>query len=163
SAPQETSQLDDVVVTASGFEQRIEQAPASINVLSRTELEKERHQSLAEALATVEGVDVGASAGKTGGLNISIRGMPSDYTLVLVDGRRQNAAGNITPNGFGETSTSFIPPMSAIDRIEVVRGPVSTLYGSDAMGGVVNIITRKVGTEWAGSFSADATLQGDDQ
>ncbi|KAK0339126.1 hypothetical protein LTR94_035844, partial [Friedmanniomyces endolithicus] len=99
--------------------------------------------SLAEVLATVEGVDVGAAAGKTGGLNISIRGMPSDYTLVLVDGRRQNPAGNITPNGFGETSTSFIPPMSAIDRIEVVRGPVSTLYGSDAMGGVVNIITRK--------------------
>lgn len=156
-------QVADVVVTASGFEQKIEQAPASISVLSREQLQETRYQSLAEVLTTVEGVDVGASAGKTGGLNISIRGMPSDYTLILVDGRRQNAAGNITPNGFGETSTSFIPPMSAIDRIEVVRGPVSTLYGSDAMGGVVNIITRKVGTEWAGAFSSDATLQGDDQ
>jgi len=157
------TRVSDIVVTAGGFEQKIEQAPASISVLTREELSSERHQSLAEALANVEGIDVGASAGKTGGLNISIRGMPSDYTLILIDGRRQNAAGNITPNGFGETSTSFIPPMSAIDRIEVVRGPVSTLYGSDAMGGVVNIITRKVGTEWAGSFSADATLQGDDQ
>lgn len=161
SAPEAV--VDDIVVTAAGFEQRIEQAPASISVLSRAQLEETRYQSLAEALANVEGVDVGASAGKTGGLNISIRGMPSDYTLVLIDGRRQNAAGNITPNGFGETSTSFIPPMSAIERIEVVRGPVSTLYGSDAMGGVVNIITRKVGDAWSGAFAADATVQGDDQ
>src|SRR5690554_7482334 len=82
--------VSEVVVTASGFEQRVEQAPASISVLSREELQETRYQSLAEALANVEGVDVGASAGKTGGLNISIRGMPSDYTLVLVDGRRQN-------------------------------------------------------------------------
>lgn len=154
-------QVADVVVTAAGFEQRVEQAPASISVLTRQELEKERHQSLAEALANIEGVDVGAAAGKTGGLNISIRGMPSDYTLILIDGRRQNAAGSITPNGFGETTTSFIPPMSAIERIEVVRGPVSTLYGSDAMGGVVNIITRKVGNVWTGSFGANATLQED--
>ncbi|MGH7019937.1 MAG: TonB-dependent receptor domain-containing protein [Brevundimonas sp.] len=158
---QQATQIDDVVVTASGFEQRITQAPASISVLTRQQLESERHQSLAEALANIEGVDVGASAGKTGGLNISIRGMPSDYTLILIDGRRQNAAGSITPNGFGETTTSFIPPMSAIERIEVVRGPVSTLYGSDAMGGVVNIITRKVGDVWNGAFSANATLQED--
>lgn len=150
---------ENIVVTAAGFAQRIEEAPASISVLSREELMETRYQSLAEALANVEGVDVGASAGKTGGLNISIRGMPSDYTLVLIDGRRQNSAGSITPNGFGETSTSFMPPMSSIERIEVVRGPVSTLYGSDAMGGVVNIITRKVGDTWSGSGSANVTLQ----
>ena len=79
---QTTTQVADVVVTAAGFEQRITQAPASISVLTRQQLESERHQSLAEALANIEGVDVGASAGKTGGLNISIRGMPSDYTPV---------------------------------------------------------------------------------
>lgn len=153
--------VSEVVVTAAGFEQRIEQAPASISVLARAELEETRFHSLAEALANVEGVDVGGSAGKTGGLNISIRGMPSDYTLILIDGRRQNTAGSTTPNGFGETASSFMPPMSAIERIEVVRGPVSTLYGSDAMGGVVNIITRKVGDAWTGSASADYTIQGD--
>lgn len=155
--------VEEVVVTASGFRQRVEQAPASVSVLSREELESERHQSLAEALANVEGVDVGATAGKTGGLNISIRGMGSDYSLILIDGRRQNAAGSITPNGFGETASSFIPPMSAIERIEVVRGPVSTLYGSDAMGGVINIITRKVGDTWGGSATLDATVQSNDQ
>ena len=102
---------------------------------------------------------MGAAGDKTGGMNISIRGMPSDYTLVLIDGRRQNAAGNVTPNGFGGTQTSFMPPLAAIERIEIIRGPMSTLYGSDAMGGVINIITRKVGKQWMGSVSADYTVQ----
>lgn len=151
--------LGDVVVSASGFEQKITEAPASISVISREELQQKRYNNLAQALGDVEGIDIGQGTGKTGGLNISIRGMPSQYTLILIDGRRQNAAGNVTPNGFGETSTSFMPPMSAIERIEVIRGPMSTLYGSDAMGGVINIITRKVGKEWAGSLTQDYTYQ----
>lgn len=154
---------DEIVVTAAGYEQRIVEAPASISVLDRANLEEKRFGSLAEALQDVQGIDVGGEAGKTGGLNISIRGMPSDYTLVLIDGRRQNAPGGVTPNGFGETSTSFLPPFSAIDRIEVVRGPMSTLYGSDAMGGVVNIITRKVGDAWVATMTAESTIQEDDR
>ncbi len=152
--------LQEVVVSASGFEQEKKDAPASITVLKRAQLEKQRNNSLAEALADVEGIDVGGTVGKTGGMNIGMRGMPSDYTLVLIDGRRQNAAGNVTPNGFGETSTSFLPPVSAIDRIEVIRGPMATLYGSDAIGGVINIITRKVSNRWRGSLTSDATVQG---
>lgn len=155
--------LEGVVITAAGFEQKIVDAPASVTVISRTELQQMRATNLAEVLSTVEGVDVGGAVGKTGGLNINIRGMGSDYTLILIDGRRQNTAGSVTPNGFGETSTSFLPPVSAIERIEVVRGPVSTLYGSDAMGGVVNIITRKVGETWGGSVTLDGTIQGDDE
>lgn len=152
---------EEIVVTAAGFEQKITDAPASISVIRREDLQERRFGSLAEALVDIEGVDVGQEAGKTGGLTISIRGMPADYTLTLVDGRRQNAPGNVTPNGFGETSTSFLPPFSAIDRIEVVRGPMSTLYGSDAMGGVVNLITRKVGNRWSGTITGETTLQGD--
>lgn len=157
------TQVEEVVVTAAGFEQLVEQAPASISVLSREEIESLRATSIAEILNNIEGVDTGAGVGKTGGQTINIRGMGSDYTLILIDGRRQNTAGSVTPNGFDETSTSFLPPVSAIDRIEVVRGPVATLYGSDAMGGVINIITRKVGGAWAGSASANATLQSDDE
>jgi outer membrane receptor for ferrienterochelin and colicins len=151
--------LNDVVVSASGFEQKVTDAPASISVLSQEDLQQKRYSNLAQALEDVEGIDVRQGTGKTGGLNISIRGLPSDYTLILIDGRRQNTAGNVTPNGFNETSTSFMPPMSAIERIEVVRGPMSTLYGSDAMGGVVNIITKKVAKEWGAAISLDHTFQ----
>lgn len=155
----ETIDFGNVVVSASGFEQKITDAPASISVVSNEDLKKKRYNNLAQALDDVEGIDVKQSTGKTGGLEISMRGMPSDYTLVLIDGRRQKPAGNVTPNGFSDTSTSFMPPMSAIERIEVIRGPMSTLYGSDAMGGVINIITKKVNTEWTGSITVDHTFQ----
>ncbi|MGE6608307.1 TonB-dependent receptor domain-containing protein [Halomonas sp. NPDC076908] len=158
---QENSQLSNMVVTAAGYEQSLNSAPASISVVTREELEQKQFSNIAEAIADVPGVDVRSGTGKTGGLNISIRGMPSAYTLILIDGRRQNASGDVTPNGFGETSTSFIPPLSAIERIEVIRGPMSTLYGSDAMGGVVNIITRRVSDAWAGSVSVENTFQED--
>jgi outer membrane receptor for ferrienterochelin and colicins len=156
SAP---TDLDAVVVTAAGFEQVVREAPASITVITREELETKPVHNLADVLVDVEGVDVGVGVDKTGAPQISIRGMPSDYTLVLVDGRRQNTSGNVAPNNFENTANSFIPPMSAIERIEVIRGPMSTLYGSDAMGGVVNIITRKVGTAWGGSVGAETTVQ----
>lgn len=152
---------EDVTVTAGGFEQEVRRAPASVTLVPRQDLEQRRFATIAEALVDVEGVDVGQDVGKTGGLTISMRGMPSDYTLMLIDGRRQNAAGNVTPNGFSETATSFMPPVGAIERIEVVRGPMSTLYGSDAMGGVVNIITRKVAERWGGTGTLDGTLQSD--
>lgn len=153
--------FDAIVVTAAGFEQKITDAPASISVISREELERKQYGNLAQALGEVEGVDINQGTGKTGGLDISIRGMPSAYTLVLIDGRRQNNGGDITPNGFGETSNSFMPPLSAIERIEVIRGPMSTLYGSDAVGGVVNIITRRVADSWSGSFGLDHTFHQD--
>lgn len=161
TAMAQVQDMGTVVVTASGFEQNLTDAPASISVITREDLETKQFRDLAEALADVEGVDVRGGTGKTGGLDISIRGMPSDYTLILIDGRRQNVAGDVTPNGFGAALTSFMPPLSAIERIEVIRGPMSTLYGSDAMGGVVNIITRKVASEWGGSLRTEAGLPQD--
>ncbi len=154
-------ELDEIVVSASGFEQSQSAAPASITVIGREEIQNKQAYSLTDILADVEGVDVSGSAGKTGGFDIRMRGMPAEYTLILIDGRRQNTAGNVTPNGFGQTATSFLPPPAAIERIEVVRGPMSTLYGSDAMGGVINIITRKVSPEWTTSLTAETTLNQD--
>src|SRR5690606_22272039 len=139
--------------------QMVREAPASITVITREELESKPVHGLADVLVDVEGVDVGVGVDKTGAPQISMRGMPSEYTLVLIDGRRQNTSGNVGPNNFGSTANNFIPPMSAIERIEIIRGPMSTLYGSDAMGGVVNIITRKVGTVWGGSVGMETTQQ----
>lgn len=153
--------LETVVVTASGFSQDIKNAPASITVITQQELQTRPFRNVADALSDVEGIDV-QRGGKAGGMNIRIRGMPAEYTLILVDGRRMSAGGEASrPNGFGDVDTNFIPPLGAIERIEVVRGPMSTLYGSDAIGGVVNIITKKVGETWSGSVQLDATLQGD--
>ena len=156
--------LDKVVVTAAGFEQKIADAPASISVISREELSKRPYTSLVDALRDVEGIDVGMEpTDKNGRATISMRGMPSDYTLVLIDGRRQSNAGNLYPNNFGGGQFSYMPPLDAIERIEVVRGPMSTLYGSDAMGGVINIITRRNQTEWHGAVTQGFTVQQDDQ
>lgn len=160
SAPVIAADNDNImVVTASGYEQKIREAAASISVISQNELRQRNYNDLAQALSDVEGVDVNSSTGKTGGLDISIRGMPSAYTLILVDGIRQNGTSDVTPNGFGAMNTSFMPPLSAIERIEVIRGPMSTLYGSDAIGGVVNIITKKITKAWASSATLEHTFQ----
>ena len=153
------TELEEIVVTATGHKQKIKEAPASITVVTQADLQEKSYTNLAEALSDVPGVDIRNGVGKTGGLNIQMRGMPSEYTLVLIDGRRQNTSGSIAPNGFGEMANGFMPPLSQIQRIEVIRGPMSTLYGSDAMGGVVNIITKPVSSgEWGGNITADTTL-----
>ena len=150
---------DVMVVTASGYEKKIANAAASVSVISQQELQTNKYNDLGDALRGVEGVDVESSTGKTGGLEISIRGMPASYTLILIDGIRQNGTSDVTPNGFSAMNTSFMPPLSAIERIEIIRGPMSTLYGSDAIGGVVNIITRKSADKWSTSINTGVNLQ----
>ncbi|MCD5975520.1 TonB-dependent receptor domain-containing protein [Pseudomonas quasicaspiana] len=143
--------LEDVTVTAAGYEQSVEDAPASVTIITGDELRKRSFRDLTDALRDVEGVTVNGGANET---DISIRGMPADYTLILVDGKRQSARESRV-NGNSGYEQSFIPPAEAIERIEVVRGPMSSLYGSDAIGGVINVITRKVSTEWGGSVTYD--------
>ncbi len=142
---------DTLVVTASGYEQRLEDAPASITVIPGESLRKRSIQNLGDAVKDVEGVVVSGSANES---DISIRGMPADYTLILVDGKRQSGRDSRV-NGNSGYEQSFVPPASAIERIEVIRGPMSSLYGSDAIGGVINIITRKVSHQWGGTLSYD--------
>ncbi|MEC5320085.1 TonB-dependent receptor [Brenneria populi subsp. brevivirga] len=146
---------DTMVITASGFEQRLEDAPASVTVIGGDDLRKRAINNLADAVRDVEGVAVTGSANES---DISIRGMPSDYTLILVDGVRQSGRDSRV-NGNRGYEQSFIPPAAAIERIEVIRGPMSSLYGSDAIGGVINIITRKQTSEWNGSLSWDYALR----
>ena len=156
AAAQDTKAMDTVVVTASGYEQLIKEAPASISVVTREELEKKAYTNLHDALRDVPGVILTPSDHNSN--DIALRGMGANYTLILVDGKRTNSRETQT-NGSTGTDQSWIPPLEAIERIEVVRGPMSSLYGSDAMGGVINVITRKVAKQWHGSLRADATLQ----
>ncbi|MBD9367833.1 TonB-dependent receptor [Xanthomonas sp. XNM01] len=151
--------LDTVVVTAAGFEQKITDAPASISVVTREELQKRPYISLIDAVRDLEGVDVGETSDKTGQRTISMRGMGSEYTLILIDGKRQNNHGDIYPNSFGGNQFNHIPPLDMVERIEVIRGPASTLYGADALGGVINIITRKVADRWTGSATIGHSIQ----
>ena len=163
-ADEPAARLGEVVISAAGFEQDIIQAPASVTVITREELEGRQITSLADALRGIQGVNVNsldARDGKTGNQSISLRGLPREYTLVLIDGIRQNPMGNITPNSFNDSQSAFIPPVAAIERIEIIRGPMATLYGSDALGGVVNIITRQPGAEWRGAASIGHTFQSD--
>lgn len=126
--------LDTVVVTASGNQQWIKDAPASISVISREDIERQPVHDLGTLLSRIPGVTGGLSAAGEQS-KIKLRGMPSNYTLILVDGKRvgSSASTNYRPD-LGRQDLNWISP-DQIERIEVVRGPMSSLYGSDAMGG----------------------------
>jgi outer membrane receptor for ferrienterochelin and colicins len=148
--------LPEVVISASGFEQAVEDAPASITVIPAAELEKKAYTDVTDALRDVPGVVVTGGGSSS---DISIRGMAASYTMILVDGKRQNSR-EVRPNSDGPgIEQGWLPPIEAIERIEIVRGPMSSLYGSDAMGGVINIITKRVASRWSGNVRAEATLQ----
>ncbi|BBV04245.1 hypothetical protein BML2531_20210 [Providencia rettgeri] len=143
------------VTTASGYQQKIEDAPASISVVTREQLETKAYRDVTDALKDVPGVLVTGGGSSS---DISIRGMDAKYTMILIDGKRVDTR-STRPNSDGSgIEQGWLPPLPAIERIEVVRGPMSSLYGSDAMGGVINIITRRVQQEWTTSLRADATI-----
>ena len=151
------TKLDGVVVSASGFSQQIKEAPASISVISGDELTKDSFTSLHSIVQKVPGVNVvGGEDGAASG--ISIRGMESSQTLVLIDGKRANSSSANPKGGAGDMNSNFIPPAEAIERIEVIRGPMSSLYGSDAVGGVINIITKKDFSKFSGNVGISTTI-----
>ncbi|RUO63944.1 outer membrane receptor for ferrienterochelin and colicins [Pseudidiomarina planktonica] len=154
--------IERIVVTASGFEQKLTDAPASISVITQEEIRERSFTSLLDAVKYQEGIDIGTSRDKTGQGSVSMRGLTGEYTLLLIDGRRQNNHGDIYPNNFGGNAFNHVPPLAAIDRIEVIRGPASTLYGADALGGVINIITKKHTDNWTGEISMGRSVQSDD-
>ncbi|MFS7186167.1 TonB-dependent receptor [Serratia proteamaculans] len=155
------SQEDQLVVTASGFKQNKKYAPASISVIDHKALEKQNSRDVAEAVQDISGVSVSNGAGTEVSGDVMIRGMDSSYTSFMVNSIKQNT-GESRPYGQNVgTEAGFLPPLAAIDRIEVIRGPMSSLYGSDSIGGVVNVITKKpFGVrEWMGSIAANSFLQ----
>ena len=133
---QESKSVDPVVVTATAVPTPTEQLGASISVVNGQDFQTYHYPTVDEALRNVPGVEIrrSGSYGKTS--SISIRGANSNQVQVLVDGLR------VKSSTLGQADLSDLSP-DLIDRIEIIRGAQSTLYGADAIGGVVNIITRK--------------------
>jgi vitamin B12 transporter len=135
--------LDPVVITATKLETRAEQLGASVTVVPGDDVQRYHYETVEDVLRTVPGVEVRRLGGYGKLSTISIRGANPNQVQVLVDGVRVKSPTT------GQADLSDISP-DLIERIEVIRGPQSTLYGADAIGGVVNIITKK----GKGPFSA---------
>ena len=131
-------QPSDVVVTADREPEPISRTGSSISVVKGETLATSNPGSLVDALRTVPGLDISESGGPGSTTNIRLRGANTGQTLVMIDGIRINDPTAAS----GDFDFAMFAP-SAIERIEVLKGPQSALYGSDAMGGVVNIITKK--------------------
>ncbi|GAA5011535.1 colicin FY TonB-dependent receptor YuiR [Acinetobacter puyangensis] len=153
--------LETIVITASGSEQNVADAPASISVITAEELQKKAYTDVIDAVKNIPGVSV---SGGGNNQDILIRGMGAGYTKYLVNGRSISAGRSINTNGTdGGKIGAYLPPIDQIERIEVVRGPMSSLYGSEAMGGVINIITKKASSDtWGGSITPQYTKSAND-
>nr|WP_174505300.1 TonB-dependent receptor [Acinetobacter sp. Marseille-Q1620] len=146
-------QMNKIMVTATAKEQNIHDVIASADVVDGQQLRQRYVNDLSDALDDRVGVQqVGVGLNRKG---ISIRGMNSEHTLFLVDGQRINSSSSAIKHSDGELNWV---PVEAIEQIEVVRGPLSSLYGSEALGGVVNVITRKPTKAWTGSFSTQGVF-----
>lgn len=156
AGPYSAGIMDEVVITASRTAETVDESLAAVTVITREEIEKGQYQSVADALAAVPGLQFSrrGGLGKTTGINL--RGTATTHTLVLIDGLRVGSA------TMGEAALQHIP-LSQIERIEVVRGPRSTLYGSDAVGGVIHIFTRKAGDQHQGSVAVGGGSHGTHQ
>jgi len=148
AAPDPGSRLDATVVTATRTPTARAEIGSAVSVLTREQIVNSQARTLGDVLRRVPGVAV-VQSGKPGGqTSVFLRGLNSNQTLFLIDGARIN-----NPLSGLVTLSSFTPDQ--IERIEVVRGPQSTLYGADALGGVINIITRKGAGPLKGSVSGE--------
>lgn len=131
-------QTKDIVVTATRTEEEVKNVPSTVEVITQEDIERNGATDVWSALRLAS--DVNVTPADMVGHNIMIRGMANKHTLVLIDGKRtagEDVSG--TQNVYALDRLS----LSNIDRIEIIRGSASAIYGSDAIGGVINIITKK--------------------
>ncbi len=132
---QETNPLAPVVATANRLEVPVDEALASVTILSREDIEQSQAPDLLGLLSRQAGIDIARTGGPGQASTVFTRGGNSSHTLVLVDGVRVNAATQ------GVFDLAHLP-LAQVERIEIVRGPRAALWGSDAIGGVIQIFTR---------------------
>src|SRR2546426_471141 len=149
------------VYGASKFEQKTTEAPSSITVVTSDEIKKYGHRTLADVFQSVQGLHVSYDRNYA---FLGIRGVNlGDFNsriLLLIDGHRVN--NNLTDGAF--IDTAFVLDVDLVDRVEIIRGPGSLLYGNNAFFGVINVITREGkqldGAEVSGEFASYDTYKG---
>lgn len=135
-AAQTPVQTEEVVVTATRTATPVSKVLSDVTVITREEIEETGATQLTELLARQPGVEVSSTGGPGSTASVHIRGANANQTLVLVDGMR------IVSGTMGTTALQHIP-LELIDRVEILRGPASSLYGADAIGGVIQVFTRQ--------------------
>ncbi len=139
---------DTIVVTASRVAETADETLASVTIITREEIERQQARTMRDLLRGVAGLSVTNNGGRGKTTAVFMRGTESGHALVLIDGVKVGSA------TLGTTAFESIP-VEQIDRIEIVRGPRSSLYGSEAIGGVIQIFTRKGGGELKPFFSIE--------
>ena len=137
----QTFEMDEFVVTAARTETRLVDTPANISVVGAEQIEERKYQDVGEVLKDVDGVMVLDTGLGTKEKMIKLNG--DDRVLVLVDGRRVGTDMGSNAGGRGSVDMNQLPDTSMIERVEVLKGAGGALYGSEAVGGVINIITKK--------------------
>ncbi|MGH1370760.1 MAG: TonB-dependent receptor domain-containing protein [Cellvibrionaceae bacterium] len=131
---------DELIVTATRVAQPIHKVLASVEVIGRSDIEKTHATNMVELLGRVPGIDYRDSGSRGSNSSIYMRGTNSDHVLILIDGVRSASATS------GTTALQQIP-LDQIERIEIVKGPRASLYGADAIGGVIQVFTRRGGSQ----------------
>ena len=126
---------EEIIVAANRLEQSLSTVLAATTVIDKETIRQSQAQNLAGLLAGVPGMQFSPSGGQGAQTSLFMRGTESDHTLILIDGVQ------MTTNSGPAGRLEFIP-LDQIERVEIVRGPRSSVYGSEAIGGVVNIITK---------------------
>ena len=139
--------LDEVVVTGTKTERRLKDAPVRTEIITSKEIKERCVKTVQDALEFIAGIKVDKNSGSWGDKGkVEIQGLDPKYTLILVDGQR-------ILGGHRAAVDLEQFPVESIERIEIVKGPASALYGSDAIGGVINIITKSAPRKLALSVS----------
>ncbi len=133
---EDVDELDPIVVTATRTAQTGDETLASVTVVDRAEIDRRQSRTMTDVLRGLPGVEISSNGGLGHNTSVYLRGTRPDHTLLLIDGVR-----------IGSASSGFLPwasiPLGQVERVEVVRGPSSSLYGSEAIGGVVQVFTRR--------------------
>jgi len=157
TVPVQPVPIEELVVTATRLPTPVPEIPASVIVIDRAAIEAGGYNTLVDALATVPGLHVSPSGGPGGQASVFMRGTNSNHVLVLRDGMPINDASDASGAfNFG------VDTLYDVERIEIVRGPMAALYGSGAIGGVINLISRRgtqPGIHWLGDVAGGYPAQ----